>query len=317
MRAVRTAVAVLGLLLVATGCAVRPGATKPGGRATDTVGSSPTNYCDRTQELTATQQDRLLRFTSVVRDELAAIQGDAVLISRSGLDLSRFEIRYSHAAVALRSDNGIWSVRQLYYACDEGRPRLYDQGMAGFVMGTEDPALGYISIVTLPKEAAQDLHRAALDRPRALRLLASHYSANAYAFGLAYQNCNQWVVEMLATAWGDLSDGEDLRARAQHWLMRTGYTPEPVDIGSAWLMVASVFVPLVHLSDHPEDDRVARKLRISLPTTVEKFVQDRYPSSRRIEICHDGTHAVVHRGWESVREGCRPAQEDRIVQLGT
>ncbi|GKT02116.1 DUF2145 domain-containing protein [Acidovorax sp. SUPP3434] len=267
--------------------------------------------------MTAAQQDRLLRFSSVVRDELAATQGNAVLISRSGLDLSRFKIRYSHAAVALRGENGAWSVRQLYYACDEGRPRLYDQGMAGFVMGTEDPALGYISIVTLPKEAADDLHRAALDRPRALRLLASHYSANAYAFGLAYQNCNQWVIEMLAAAWGDLPDGQDLRARAQHWLMSSGYSPVPVDIGSSWLMVASVFVPLVHLNDHPEADRAARKLRISLPTTVEKFVQDRYPDSERVEICHDGTQAVVHRGWESVQEGCRPAEEDRIVPLNT
>ena len=95
--------------------------------------SASSAYCDRAQPLTAGQQDRLLRFAAVVRDELdAANNGGAALISRSGLDLSRFRIRYSHAAIAWRAEIGAWSARQLYYACDEGRPRIYDQGVAGF-----------------------------------------------------------------------------------------------------------------------------------------------------------------------------------------
>ena len=54
------------------------------------------------------------------------------------MDLSRFGVRYSHSGVSLKTgDNAPWSVRQLYYACDEERPRLYDQGLAGFVFGTE------------------------------------------------------------------------------------------------------------------------------------------------------------------------------------
>ena len=57
------------------------------------------------------------------------------LVSRSGLDLSRFNIRYSHAAIAWRSEQGQWAARQLYYACDEHRPRIYDQGLAGFATG--------------------------------------------------------------------------------------------------------------------------------------------------------------------------------------
>jgi hypothetical protein len=129
------------------------------------------------------------------------MDGDTALISRSGLDLSRFHIRYSHAAVARRDETGTWSARQLYYACDEARPRIYDQGLAGFVMGTDDPALGYISIVRLPAGAAQSLRYASLDTSRVQHLLATSYSANAYPFSTRYQNCNQWVVEMLAVAW--------------------------------------------------------------------------------------------------------------------
>eukprot|EP01133_Synstelium_polycarpum_P015714 gene15714-18669_t len=208
-------------------------------------------FCDRAQELTATEQDRLLRFAAVVREELAASEGSVALISRSGLDLARFGIRYSHAALAWRHDDGAWSARQLYYACDEGRPRIFDQGTAGFAMGTENPALGYIALVKLPAETTPPLRRALLDPVRVQQLLAGRYSANAYAFNLKYQNCNQWVVEMLAAAWGELAEGSDLRARAQDWLRTAPYAPAPVDVGARWLMLGSIFVPLVHMDDHP------------------------------------------------------------------
>ncbi|MGJ7527490.1 DUF2145 domain-containing protein [Variovorax sp. GB1P17] len=272
-------------------------------------------FCDRTKPLTADQQDRLLRLAVVVRDELSASGDGAVLISRSGLDLSRFRIRYSHAAVAWRDENDTWSARQLYYACDEGRPRIYDQGLTGFVMGIDDPALSYISIVRLPADAARTLRRAALDTPRALHLLAASYSANAYPFSLRYQNCNQWVVELLAVAWGNLADGDDLRARAQSWLRQAPYAPEPVDVGSHALIFASNFVPLLHLDDHPEEDRYALKLRVSLPSTVETFVHEQWPESERIELCHDGKQVVVHRGWTPIPEGCSPGDGDRVVPL--
>lgn len=273
-------------------------------------------FCDRTQPLTAGQQDRLLRFAAAVHGELdAGGHGDAALISRSGLDLSRFRIRYSHAAVAWRGETGAWSARQLYYACDEGRPRIYDQGVAGFAMGTDDPGLGYVSIVWLPDDATQSLRRASLDASRALNLVATSYSANAYAFSLRHQNCNQWVVEMLAVAWGDLADGRDLRARAQTWLREARYAPEPVDVGSHALMFASMFVPFLHLDDHPEDDRFAMRLQISLPSTVEAFVRDRQPRSERVELCHDGHQVVVHRGWTPIADGCKPGEGDRVIPL--
>ncbi|WP_076592223.1 DUF2145 domain-containing protein [Herminiimonas arsenitoxidans] len=277
--------------------------------------SALSNFCDRTQQLTASQQDRVLRFAAVVRDELAATNSGAVLISRSGLDLSRFHIRYSHTAIAWRDEDATWTARQLYYACDEERPRIYDQGVAGFAMGIDNPALGYISIVKLPSDPAQMFKVTSLDKARALRLLAASYSANAYAYGLSYQNCNQWVMEILAAAWGNLPDGDDLRERAQLWLRQAGYAPEPVAVNSHWLMFASSFVPLLHLDDHPEDDRYAMKLKISLPATVETFVQEKFPTSERVEICHDGKRVVVHRGWSPIADGCIPGEGDRIIDL--
>ena len=272
-------------------------------------------FCDRAQELTATEQDRLLRFAAVVREELAATEGSVALISRSGLDLARFGIRYSHAALAWRHDDGAWSARQLYYACDEGRPRIFDQGTAGFAMGTDNPALGYIALVKLPAETTPPLRRALLDPVRVQQLLAGRYSANAYAYSLKYQNCNQWVVELLAAAWGDLAGGSDLRERAQDWLRTAPYAPAPVDVGARWLMLGSLFVPLVHMDDHPPEAIRSMQLEVSLPASLEAFARQRLPASERVEICHDGKQVVVHRGWEPIADGCVPGPDDRVIAL--
>jgi hypothetical protein len=278
-------------------------------------GSAASQFCDRSHQLTAAEQGRLLRFAAVLRDELGSGGESVALVSRSGLDLSRFNIRYSHAALAWKSDTGAWSARQLYYACDEGRPRIYDQGLAGFAIGTDDPALGYLSIVRLPEEAERSLRLALLDNDRVRHLLGATYSANAYAFSTEYQNCNQWVMEALAAGWGQLDDGDDLRTRAQDWLRQAQYTPQPVDVGSHLIMLASYFVPLVHLDDHPGEDRDAMQLHISLPATVEAFVHQRYPDSERVELCHDDKQIVVHRGWRPMAEGCKAEEGDRVIRL--
>lgn len=259
----------------------------------------------------------MLRFAAVVREELDASGEEIALISRSGIDLRYLGIRFSHSGLSLKHGGDVpWAVRQLYYACDEGRPRLYDQGVAGFLFNSDEPAIGYVSIVLLPREEALALQRAALDKRRALRLLAARYSANAYPFSTRYQNCNQWVMELMATAWGDLPDGDDLRQRAQAWLAAGGYAPAPIDLDSHPLKFAATFMPLVHLDDHPEEDRYGLRFQVSLPEAMEAFVRERMPQARRIELCHDEEQVVVRQGWRPIAEGCRPEAGDRVVTLG-
>jgi hypothetical protein len=285
------------------------------GAATSAAGTLLPRLCDRSATLDAAQQDRLLRFAAIVKRELEASGGSVALISRSGLNLSRFGIRYSHAGISLKaSENTPWSVRQLYFACDEGRSRLYDQGLGGFLFGTDDPTLGYVSIVLLPDAQAAALERAALDKALALRLLTGTYSANAYAYGLRYQNCNQWVIELLAAAWGAFADGRAVsREGAQRWLAEEGYAPPPVQVGSRALMFAGSFVPWLRMDDHPEEDVLAMRFRTTHPATIESFVRSLAPQARRIELCHDQRQIVVRRGWTPIAEGCRAEATDEVI----
>jgi hypothetical protein len=273
-------------------------------------------FCDRADKVTAADQDRVLRFAAAVKDELARSGSSIALVARAGLDLSRFGLLYSHAGIALKDNpGGPWAVRQLYYACDESRPRLFDQGMSGFVLGADAPTHGHVALLFPPEADSALLERAALDKPLALALLGDSYSANAYAFGTRYQNCNQWVAELLAFAWGHLAESSAPRARAQAWLRAQGYAAKPVKIPSHWTMFAGQFVPLVHVGDHPLDDIHALALHISVPTTIEDFVHREAPRTRRVELCHDERRIVVHRGWEPLGAGCEPLPGDDVIAL--
>ncbi len=276
-------------------------------------------FCDQPAALNAEQKDLLLRFGAIVKTALEDSGQGLALIARSGLDLDRFGVRYSHAGLSLKASlNTPWSVRQLYYACDEGRPRVFDQGMSGFVLGLNDPALGYVSVVLLPAAAAAALESVALDDRRALQALAPTYSANAYAFGLRYQNCNQWVIEMMAAAWGRLErsrDGDDdLRARAQHWLAEQNYRPSVIEVGLP-LMWLGALIPWVHSDDHPGADVERATYRTSMPASIEAFVRATVPGATRVEFCHSGPRVVIHRGWDAIADDCQPGEHDTVITL--
>lgn len=283
------------------------------------AGSIGQRFCDLQTPLQAAQLDRLLRFAAIAKDALQASGAQVALVSRSGLNLQRFGVRYSHAGISLQQGElGPWSVRQLYYGCDEGRPLVFDQGLAGFVAGTDDADSGYLSMLLLPPAAAQALQQAVLDRPLVLALLAAQYSANAYAHSLRYQNCNQWLVELLASAWAPLQsarEGPPLRAQAQAWLAAQGYAPEGVNVGSHALMAIAPLLPWIHLDDHPEADRYALRLRTTLPADIEHFVGQREPAVQRIELCHAAGRVVLRRGWAPIAPGCVAQTGDQVFAI--
>ena len=272
--------------------------------------------CAGPDGISPADKDRLFRFAAIVKAELDQSGERLALIARSGLDLSRFGARYSHAGLTLKaSANTPWSVRQLYYACDEERPHLYDQGMAGFVLGTDEPAVGYISLVFLPPAAASALEATALDNRQALQVLNARYSANAYPYNLQYQNCNQWVMEVLALAWAPLSVTANARQDAQQWLKARGYAPSVMDVGSRMLMALGNVMPWLHSDDHPEADLARALYRVSMPASIEAFVRQEVPAASRVEICHNRRQVVIHRGWDAMAEGCEPGEGDTVIVL--
>lgn len=273
-------------------------------------------HCEPPPAASAAQQDRQLRFAELIKAELERSGQPLAIVARSGMDLARVGQRYSHAGFALRaSPQSPWSVRQLYYDCEQRRPRIFDQGLPGFVLGVDDPDRSQVSALLLPADAATALERASLDDRRALQLLAPVYSANAYAFGLVYQNCNQWVVEMLAAAWSGERDAGRSRGDAQAWLRDQGYRPTRIDIASQpWLWFA-LALPWLHADDHPQADVEQGVLEISMPASIDAFVKATMPSARRLEFCRVGSQVVVRRDGVPLDASCSSTTGDDVIAI--
>jgi hypothetical protein len=280
--------------------------------------------CDRPKDPSADERDVMLRFADLVRTELNESGHDVALIARSGLDLHRMDVRFSHEGVALKDNAGSpWSVRELYYSCDDHQPHVFDEGMAGFLMGTDDPVNSSVSLVLLPPSEADALRRAAIDKRQALSVLGTTYSANAYAFSTRFQNCNQWVMELLASAWRTPDDDEpdtpapgSARERSQRWLQQQGYRPTVFQVSPHPVMWIANLVPWLSNADHPDAELSANRYNVSMPTSVETFVRAKVPGARRVEMCHAGRRVVIHRGWDAIAEGCVAGPGDQVIELG-
>lgn len=273
-------------------------------------------FCEQSSSQSVARKSDLLLFSQQVRQLLDDSGHQAAIISRSGLDLDRFHIRLSHAGISLRHNpNSPWSVRQLYYACDEQRPHLYDQGLPGFLIDQPQGSNVYLSILLLPARQEEQLVQAALDNKLSLQLLGADYSANAYPFSTRYQNCNQWLVELLAHAWGQLPQQDNRRQQAQDWLQQQHYQPSTVDVKHRYMVWATNVVPLVHNGDHPDSELAENRYQVSLPSAIEGFVQQQVAGTERIQICLRGQTLVTHRGWDDMPADCSAAAGDTVQQL--
>ena len=294
------------------------------GSAAALASASVLHVCDDRDKANAAQQDRQLRFAAVVRERLQASQADIAIVSRAGLALGRFGMRYSHAGFSVRRPadpaTPAWAVRQLYFDCTEARPRLFDQGLSAFVLGAEQPDAGWLSVLLLPQREAAALARAVMDDALASGLLHPRYSANAYAWALDFQNCNQWVAEMLAAAWAvpgssisEASGPAGERARAQAWLRDAGYEPAVFELRSPAVLLAGMFVPWIHSRDHPSADVDALRYRVSMPAAIEAFVQRQHPATRRIEFCYTPERIVTRENGPPLGETCAAGPQDREI----
>lgn len=283
-------------------------------------------HCQDAPEPSAAVQDRLIQVAALVKAELDRSGRPLAVVARSGQALDWLGHRYSHAGLALKdSPRTPWAVRQLYFACDELRPRVFDQGMSGFVLGVHDAAEGHVSLLMLPADASESLAQAALSDDRALAVLGRTYSANAFAFSQRYQNCNQWLAELIAATWAppqpdaappdtQTLDVAHHRSRAQQWLHRQGYRPSVMAVSGPLKWLAAL-MPWLHTDDHPPDDVATGRFRVSMPIDIEQFVRAQWPSTTRVELCHTDRHAVIRRGGEPLAPGCRPEAGDEVFVL--
>jgi hypothetical protein len=95
------------------------------------------------------------------------------------------------------------------------------------------------------------------DTSAAVRLQHRPYSMVSYAWGLRYQQSNQWAIETFAYAQDPQASS---RVRAQAWLRLHGYQPSVLHIDALTRLGARVGSANVAFDDHPLAARLAGRI---------------------------------------------------------
>ncbi len=104
-----------------------------------------------------------------------------VLLARGGQDLSRYGLKHSHLAFAVRDDDGSWRVRQLLNRCKSDASQLYVEGLSNFV--GESAVSNDLRVGVLTPAVQQRLQAVLSDSGEfAHRLHETRYSMVAYPF---------------------------------------------------------------------------------------------------------------------------------------
>lgn len=182
-----------------------------------------------------------------------------VVLARAGRDLRKWGLRYSHLGIALRTQDAkgrpAWRVLHKLNACASDTADVYRQGLAEFFL--DDLWRLEAAWVVPTPEAQRRLMLLLADDARATRLHERRYSMVSYAWGLRYQQSNQWVLETIALA---MEPAVDSRLRAQAWLQLQGYEPTVLQLGALTRLGGRLSGGNIAFDDHPDAKRFSDRI---------------------------------------------------------
>lgn len=203
--------------------------------------------------------EKIVALAKKVEREVAARGARVALISRVGRPESELPegVRYTHVAFVvysrIRTSDGRdvpgYAVYNLYQSDEvpQTSSLVQDYPLDYFAAVF---ALRSGVIIPTPKLQRRLLEvifsdvYAGLHNPR--------YSAISNPFNSRFQNCTEFVLDVLNAAIYGTGDPRQLKVNAAAW-----FEPQPVDIGPFRLLLASLFVPDVATSDHSGPIRTA------------------------------------------------------------
>lgn len=226
---------------------------------------------------------------SATAQALDALPGaQVVLLARGGQDLSRYGLKHSHMAFALRDDDGLWRVRHLLNRCKSDASQLYVEGLSNFV--GESAVSNDLRVGVLTPAVQQRLQVVLSDSGElAHRLHETRYSMVAYPFSTDYQNSNQWVLEVLAAALAADAQPPTVisdRRAAQAWLHAARYHPSILHLDLKQRVGARFVAANATTTDHPVGERVSGNYSVVTVESVFDFLHQRDALAQERSIPH-------------------------------
>jgi Uncharacterized protein conserved in bacteria len=190
-----------------------------------------------------------------------------VLLVRQGQDMERYHLRYSHAAWAVRQNDGHWRVYHNLNECGTGHSSLYVQGLYEFL--ADDLFRTEVAVLRPSGRLQEQLLSVLANSPRLNLLHSSLYNMAAYPFSGPYQNSNGWVLEVFAQA-NQAEPGS--RDEARRWLSALGYQPSELEVGRFQRGAAKLFTQNIFTDDQPDSLLDEGKIQISSGDSVIRFI---------------------------------------------
>lgn len=232
--------------------------------------------CDTPQPPRQRDIERGLQLADRVRQRLDDSGAQVVLLARAGQDLSRYGLRYSHVGWVYRVHDAnapgghVWRVLHKLNQCGSSNSAIYRQGLGEFFM---DTPWRYEAAWVVPNWDVQtrlmpllaDAQRPA-SLPPAVQMQHRPYNLVSYAWGVRYQQSNQWAIELLAWSLEPSVRNSPYEAtaasrqKAQTWLRERGYQPTVLRIAPLTRLGARVTAANVAFDDHPNAERFSDRI---------------------------------------------------------
>jgi hypothetical protein len=200
-----------------------------------------------------------LAMAEKMRQALEASGEQVVVLARSGQDLSKYQLRYSHLGYAYRQPDAqaghVWRIVHKLNFCGTADADIYRQGLGEFFL--DDPWRYEAAWVAPSADLQARLLPLLQDDAAMLRLHTLAYNMLSYPWSTRYQQSNQWVIETMAMA-ADSRVGS--RPQAQAWLQRADYRPTTLKLGAFTRLGARITAANVAFDDHPNDKRFSDRI---------------------------------------------------------
>lgn len=220
--------------------------------------------CDAPHPLKARTLEQGLRLAQQTALALDASGAEVVVLARAGQDLSKYGLRYSHLGFAYQVPDGdgghVWRVLHKLNQCGTAVSAIYRQGLGEFFM---DDLWRFEAAWVVPTPEVQTKLMVVLnDERRAIQMHHRPYSLVSYAWGLRYQQSNQWAAETLAMAVEDNGNGYGTanRAQVQNWMQSHGYQPTVLHIGALTRLGGRMGSANIAFDDHPNAQRFSDQI---------------------------------------------------------
>ena len=213
------------------------------------------------------QMDKILRLSTMVRETLEKSGASVAYIARAGIDLKEFGLVYSHIGLAWRDHpKGRWFTFHLLNPCNTDKSELADHSLEDFY---KVDLFTYDALVAVPSNEVQLRLLKSFFSPLAATLHHPTYNMISYPFSTRYQNSNQWVLEVTASALGP-DNAIQNRYQAQMWLKDNGYKPTLAYISRLRRWGGQAVSPHIHFDDHTDEEhRYSRYMVVTADSIIE------------------------------------------------